>query len=56
MRLGYLMGCMLEAAALMVSPELSLGRSGGGGVGHGFGGGSMAVSPATDQRCARIRG
>jgi hypothetical protein len=46
MRLGYLMGCMLVAAALLVSPELSLGPGGGGGGGHGFGGGAMAVSPA----------
>jgi hypothetical protein len=30
---------MLVAAALLVSPELSLGRGGGGGGGHGFGGG-----------------
>lgn len=36
MRLGYLVACMLIAAALLVSPEPGLGRGGGG---HGFGGG-----------------
>ena len=37
MRLRYFMGCMFVAAALLASPELSLGRGGGGGGGHGFG-------------------
>jgi len=33
------MGCMLVVAALLVSPELSLGRGGGERGGHSFGGG-----------------
>jgi hypothetical protein len=45
---------MLVAAALLVSPELSLGRGGGG---HGFGGGFHGGFAGHGfQRCARIRG
>src|SRR5258707_5731012 len=38
MKLYYFVSCILAAGALLVFPELSLARGGGGG-GHGFGGG-----------------